>query len=51
MTEPRRSPAVQARTLVAAGRTAALATTGADGAAWASLVLYAALEDGTPVCA
>ena len=49
MTEPRRSPAAQARTLVAGGRTAALATTGADGAAWASLVLYAALEDGTPV--
>jgi putative heme iron utilization protein len=44
-----RSAAEEARTLVAQGRLAALATSGADGAPWASLVLYAALADGTPV--
>jgi len=41
--------AEEARALVARGRTAALATTGLDGAAWASLVLYAPLADGTPI--
>ena len=41
--------AEEARALVAQGRTAALATTGPDGAAWASLVLYAPLADGTPI--
>ena len=46
---PTRSPAEEARTLVAQGRTAALATSSADGSPWGSLVLYAALEDGTPV--
>ena len=46
---PTRSPAEEARTLVAQGKLAALATTSEDGAAWASLVLYASLEDGTPV--
>jgi heme oxygenase (biliverdin-IX-beta and delta-forming) len=45
----RRSPAEEARTLVAQGRMASLATTSEDGSPWASLVLYAALEDGTPV--
>jgi putative heme iron utilization protein len=44
-----RSAAEEARTLVAGGRLAALATSGEDGAPWASLVLYAALADGTPV--
>jgi putative heme iron utilization protein len=43
------TPAEEARTLVARGRLAALATLGADGAPWCSLVLYAALADGTPV--
>jgi hypothetical protein len=46
---PTRSPAEEARTLIAAGRIAALATTSEDGAAWASLVAYASLPDGTPV--
>ena len=46
---PTRSPAEEARTLVSQGRMAALATTSEDGAAWASLVLYASLPDGTPV--
>ena len=44
-----RSPAEEARTLVAQGRMAALATLGEDGSPWCSLVLYAALDDGTPV--
>jgi putative heme iron utilization protein len=44
-----RTPAAQARALVAQGRTAALATTGPDGSPWASLVLYAPLGDGTPI--
>ena len=44
-----RSAAEEARTLVAQGRTAALATTSEDGSPWGSLVLYAALADGTPV--
>jgi hypothetical protein len=45
----RRSPAEEARTLVAQGKVAALATLSEDGAPWGSLVLYAALADGTPV--
>jgi putative heme iron utilization protein len=44
-----RSAAEEARTLVASARSAALATLGEDGGPWCSLVLYAALEDGTPV--
>lgn len=44
-----RTPAEEARTLVAQGRMAALATLSADGSPWCSLVLYAALADGTPV--
>lgn len=44
-----RSPAEEARTLVAAGTLAGLATVGEDGAPWASLVRYEALEDGTPL--
>lgn len=46
---PTRSPAEEARTLVAQGTSAALATTSEDGSPWGSLVLYAALADGTPV--
>lgn len=44
-----RTAAEEARTLVAQGRMAALATANEDGSPWSSLVLYAALEDGTPV--
>jgi putative heme iron utilization protein len=44
-----RTPAEEARTLVAQGRMAALATLSDDGSPWCSLVLYAALADGTPV--
>jgi putative heme iron utilization protein len=39
----------EARTLVADGTTATLATLSDDGHPWASLVTYAALDDGTPV--
>jgi putative heme iron utilization protein len=46
---PRRTPAEEARTLVAQNRMAALATISADGSPWGSLVLYAPLADGTPV--
>ena len=46
---PLRSPAEEARTLVANGTLAALATASDDGAPWASLVAYAPLADGTPV--
>jgi putative heme iron utilization protein len=46
---PRRTPAEEARTLVAQNRTGALATISADGSPWGSLVLYAPLADGTPV--
>src|SRR4051794_14988955 len=42
-------PAEEARALVARGRMAALATLSEAGAPWVSLVLYAALADGTPV--
>ncbi|WP_028057197.1 HugZ family pyridoxamine 5'-phosphate oxidase [Candidatus Solirubrobacter pratensis] len=45
----RRTPAEEARTLVAQGRVATLATLSEDGSPWGSLVLYAALDDGTPV--
>jgi heme iron utilization protein len=45
----RRTPAEEARTLVASNQMAALATLSEDGSPWGSLVLYAALEDGTPV--
>ncbi|WP_028062867.1 HugZ family pyridoxamine 5'-phosphate oxidase [Solirubrobacter soli] len=45
----RRTPAEEARTLVASTQTAALATLSEDGSPWGSLVLYAALEDGSPV--
>lgn len=44
-----RTAAEEARTLVAQGKMAALATTSEDGTPWASAVLYAALEDGTPI--
>jgi putative heme iron utilization protein len=44
-----RTPAEEARTLVAQGRMAALATLSDDGSPWCSLVLYGALADGTPV--
>jgi heme iron utilization protein len=46
---PRLSAAEEARTLVAATHVAALATLTADGAPWASLVTYGALDDGAPV--
>jgi hypothetical protein len=44
-----RTTAEEARTLIAQGRGAALATLSEDGGPWASLVVYAALADGTPV--
>jgi heme iron utilization protein len=44
-----RSPAEEARTLVAEGQMAALATCSEDGTPWASAVLYATLADGTPI--
>lgn len=46
---PRRSPAEEARTLVAQGKVASLSTLSEDGSPWGSLVMYAALADGTPV--
>jgi putative heme iron utilization protein len=46
---PRRSPAEEARTLVAGTNLATLATLTADGDPWASFVTYGALEDGSPV--
>ena len=45
----RRTPAEEARTLVAYGTTATLATLSEDGHPWGSLVTYAALDDGAPV--
>lgn len=42
----RRSPAEEARTIVASARTASLATLGADGAPWASLVGYGVQAGG-----
>jgi putative heme iron utilization protein len=44
-----RTPAEEARTLVAQGRLAALSTLSDDGSPWGSLVIYAPLEDGTPI--
>ncbi|HEX6388963.1 MAG TPA: DUF2470 domain-containing protein [Solirubrobacteraceae bacterium] len=49
MPAPRRSPAEEARTLVAGTTFAALATLSQDGAPWASQVTFAPLEDGSPV--
>jgi len=46
---PRLSAADQARTLVAARRAGSLATLADDGGPWASVVAYAALDDGRPV--
>lgn len=46
---PRRSPAEEARTLVAGTNIATLATLTADGDPWASFVTYGALDDGSPV--
>lgn len=45
----RRTPAEEARTLVANGNAGALATLTADGEPWASLVAYGVLADGAPV--
>ncbi len=45
----RRTPAEEARTLVSLTSVATLATLSDDGTPWASLVGYAALEDGSPV--
>lgn len=45
----RPTAAEEARTLVAEGRVAMLATLTADGGPWASLIVYATLPDGTPV--
>jgi putative heme iron utilization protein len=46
---PRRTPAEEARTLLAATNVATLATLTDEGAPWASLVTFAALPDGAPV--
>jgi len=46
---PRRSPAEEARTLVAGTNVATLATLTQDGDPWASFVTYGALDDGSPV--
>jgi putative heme iron utilization protein len=46
---PRRSPAEEARALVASGNVATLATHSDDGYPWASLVAYGSLPDGAPV--
>jgi putative heme iron utilization protein len=45
----RRTPAEEARTLVAATNVATLATLSEDGGPWASLVTFGALDDGAPV--
>jgi putative heme iron utilization protein len=45
----RRTPAEEARTLVSLASVATLATLSDDGTPWASLVGYAALQDGSPV--
>ena len=45
----RRTAGEEARTLVAQTNVATLATLSDDGTPWASLVSYAALEDGSPV--
>jgi putative heme iron utilization protein len=46
---PRRTPAEEARTLLAATNVATLATLSDDGGPWGSMVTYAALPDGSPV--
>src|SRR5688500_14758416 len=46
---PRRTPAEEARTLVASTNVATLATHSSDGYPWASLVAYGSLGDGSPV--
>jgi putative heme iron utilization protein len=46
---PRRSAAEEARTILAANVTGALATLTADGDPWASIVTYGVLADGSPV--
>jgi putative heme iron utilization protein len=46
---PRRSPAEEARTLLAATNVGTLATLSDDGGPWGSMVTYAALPDGSPV--
>jgi putative heme iron utilization protein len=46
---PRRSPAEEARALVASTNVATLATHSSDGYPWASLVAYGSLDDGSPV--
>ena len=48
-TPQRRSPAEEARTLVAATARGALATLSEDGGPWSSLVAFAAPESGDPV--
>jgi putative heme iron utilization protein len=48
-TARRRSPAEEARTLVAGGAQGTLGTLSGDGGPWASLVAYGVLEDGDPV--
>ena len=45
----RRTAGEEARTLVAQTNVATLATLSDDGMPWASLVSYAALDDGSPV--
>jgi len=45
----RRTPAEEARTLVAAGSLGSLSTLTAEGAPWGSLVAYGQLGDGSPV--
>lgn len=46
---PRRSPAEEARLIVAQAEVATLATLSEDGSPWASLVAFATLDDGAPV--
>jgi putative heme iron utilization protein len=46
---PRRTPAEEARALVASTNVATLGTHSSDGYPWASLVAYGSLEDGSPV--
>jgi putative heme iron utilization protein len=46
---PRRTPAEEARTLLAHSTVATLATLSEDGMPWASMVVFGTLEDGSPV--
>ncbi len=46
---PRRTPAEEARALVASTNVGTLATHSEDGHPWASLVAFGSLEDGSPV--